>query len=206
MLMEVIFLLVFIRSVGLVDVSLILQRTDFPFSCSILLLSFEWVNYWTDVNWKKKQRKCYSAAKGISVVKAIHHFGKLSLLANSWFSQSLLTTVNLKPQSFTFLMLQRKQCRSLRLREASTACVICVPLLPPVCEGSWIGYSQAYQASLAWEGEKGRRCYRRMLLERRWLPRWPTVSQMPKQLIGRIRVCNWFPCRLRQCLNQPIHI
>lgn len=56
---------------------------------SILLLSFEWVNCWTDVNWKEKQRKCYSAAKGISVVKVIHHFSKLSLLAISQFSQFL---------------------------------------------------------------------------------------------------------------------
>lgn len=71
-LMKVIFLLVFIRSAELVDISLILKKTDFPFPLSILLLSFEGVNCWTDVNWKQKQRKCYSAAKGISVVKAIH--------------------------------------------------------------------------------------------------------------------------------------
>lgn len=80
MLMNVIFLLVFIRSVELVDISLNLMRTDFPFSLPILLLSFEWINCWTDVNWKQKQGKCHSAAKGISVVKVIH----TSVNSHSW--------------------------------------------------------------------------------------------------------------------------
>lgn len=119
-----------------------------------LLLSFEWVNCWADVNWKQKQRKCYSAAKGISVVKAIHHFCKLSLLALSQFSQflktssssSFLTTVIFKPLSFTFLIPQRKQSRSSRLIAASAA---------------WLGDTQIRLAPLA-RGE-GRGTTQKML-------------------------------------------
>lgn len=66
MLIEIIFLLEFIRIVELVDLSLIAspgfkEKNKHPFSNV-----YGWVNCWTGVNWKEKQKTLFSRKKDLS--------------------------------------------------------------------------------------------------------------------------------------------